>query len=142
MGKLSSEEIAHLGMIQGVINRMASNSLALKTLGVTIASAVIALSIGKDDASAFIPAIGLLPIIVFWVLDAKYLRLEKLYRKLYDHVRIGKETEPFSMKVSAFNEDVSSAIRLAFSWSVWWCYASVAIVLIVVIFLLRCNGGA
>lgn len=142
MGNVKSDPIAHMSMIQGVINRMAANSLALKTLSVTIASAVLALSIGKDGTSAFIPAIGLLPIAVFWILDAKYLRLERLYRQLYDHVRLGEETEPFSMKVNVADKNVPSAVRLAFSWSVWWCYASVAIVLIVVILLLRCNGGA
>jgi hypothetical protein len=41
---LSDQQIAHLGMIQGVINRMASNSFALKALAVTIAAAILAIA--------------------------------------------------------------------------------------------------
>lgn len=88
---LSDQQIAHLGMVQGVINRMASNSFALKALAVTIAAAIIAITGTQQDAPASVSYVGLFPVVVFWLMDAKYLRLERLYRKLYDHIRKGED---------------------------------------------------
>ena len=134
---LSENRIAHLGMIQGVINRMASNSFALKALAVTIAAATIALSSAQESAASTAPFAGLLPVIVFWLMDAKYLRLERLYRKLYDHIRTGQEFEAFGMDASQFSSKVSSTLRIAFSWSVIWFYLAVAAALIAV----TCGGN-
>ncbi len=83
----TERQIAHLAMIQAVIARMASNSFALKSLTVTLCAGVIAL-IGAVSAPSklyLIAAGG--PVLVFGWLDANYLRLERLYRKLYDDVR-------------------------------------------------------
>ena len=142
MAERNEAEIAHLGMIQGVINRMASNSFSLKALAVTIAAAVIALAGTQQNTSPILSFAGLLPVLVFWLLDAKYLRLEKLYRELFDHVRKGGEIEPFSMRTQAFDKQVPWTIQIAFSWSVVWFYTAVALVLIVVACLSRCNVGS
>ena len=133
--ELSDNQVAHLGMIQGVINRMASNSFALKALAVTIAAAIIAITGTQQNAPVLASFVGLFPVVVFWLMDAKYLRLEKLYRKLYDHVRKGKEWETFSMNVTTFNDDVSPTLRIAISWSVIWFYLAVAVALLVVSYL-------
>ncbi len=129
---LSDQQIAHLGMIQGVINRMASNSFALKALAVTIAAAIIAITGTQQDASASVSYVGLFPVVVFWLIDAKYLRLERLYRKLYDHIRSGGEFEAFSMNTTSFNKGVSSTLRIAISWSVIWFYLAVTAALVAV----------
>ena len=130
--ELSDQQIAHLGMIQGVINRMASNSFALKALSVTIAAAIIAITGTQQNAPASISYVGLFPIVVFWLMDAKYLRLERLYRKLYDHIRKGENFEMFSMNTMSFNKDVSSTLQIAISWSVIWFYLAVATALIAI----------
>jgi len=88
--------IAHLNMLQGVINRMASSSFALKALAVMIAAAVIALASTQQFGRPILPVAGLLPVVVFWLMDAQYLRLEKLYRALYDDVRKGGKVEAYS----------------------------------------------
>ena len=129
---LTENHIAHLGMIQGVINRMASNSFALKALAVTIAAAIIAITGTQQNTTASTSYLGLLPVIVFWLMDAKYLRLERLYRKLYDHIRKSEEFEAFSMNVTQFDNEVSSTLRIAFSWSVIWFYLAVSAALIAV----------
>ena len=69
-------------------------------------------------------------VLIFWLLDAKYLRLERLYRKLYDHIRMNNDFDAFSMKTSDFEKDVSSPLRIAFSWSVIWFYVSAAMALV------------
>lgn len=129
---LSDQQIAHLGMVQGVINRMASNSFALKALAVTIAAAIIAITGTQQDAPASVSYVGLFPVVVFWLMDAKYLRLERLYRKLYDHIRKGEDFEAFSMSTTSFDEGVSSTLRIAVSWSVIWFYLAVAAALVAV----------
>ena len=127
---LSDQQISHLGMIQGIINRMASNSFALKALAVTISAAIIAIAGTQKNAPALSAFFGLFPVVVFWLMDAQYLRLERLYRKLYDHIRKGEECEPFDMNATKFNNDVSSTLRIAISWSVIWFYLAVSIALL------------
>ena len=86
-------------MIQGVINRMASNSFMLKGWAVTLVAGIFALAAKDADKLYFI--ISYVPIFVFWGLDAFYLRQERLYRRLYDKVRNQAEAEiDFSMNAN------------------------------------------
>lgn len=128
----TERQIAHLAMIQAVIARMASNSFALKTLTVTLCAGVIALvgAVQKPSLLYVLAAIG--PVIMFGWLDAKYLRLERLYRKLYDEVRRGVEMEPFDMRVDRYDADVAPVSRIALSWSVNAVYSTLLAVLILV----------
>ena len=66
--KHSEKYIAHLGMIQGVINRMASNSFALKALAITISAAMIAITGTHQGAPTLISYVGVFPVVVFWLL--------------------------------------------------------------------------
>ena len=131
----SENYIAHLGMIQGVINRMASNSFALKALAVTISAAMIAITGTHQGAPTLISYVGVFPVVVFWLLDANYLRLERLYRDLYDHIRECKDFEVFSMNTTELNSSRPKTLRTAFSWSVIWVYLVLAATLIAVLWL-------
>jgi hypothetical protein len=77
-------KIAHLGFIQGVINRMGANSFLLKGWSITLVAAVFALS-SKDSDQRFV-LLAYFPVIVFWILDAYFLHQERLFRKLYEKV--------------------------------------------------------
>lgn len=93
------ERIRHLEMIQSVISRMANNSFLLKGWAVALAAGVFALS-AKDSNKCFF-LIAYIPILIFWGLDAYYLMQEKLYRALYDKVRVMSEGKvDFSMKAT------------------------------------------
>jgi|WetSurMetagenome_2_1015567.scaffolds.fasta_scaffold40048_2 hypothetical protein len=76
--------IAHLGFIQGAINRMASNSFLLKGWTITIFTALFAFA-AKDTKVEFV-YICYPPVFIFWWLDAFFLYQERLFRKLYDQV--------------------------------------------------------
>lgn len=94
-------KLKHLELIQGVINRMASNSFRLKEWGVVLVSAILILAAREDSGE--VALIGLVPVLVFWGLDAYFLRQERLYRALYDHVRMLDPHEiEFSMKTDTF----------------------------------------
>lgn len=118
MEKAVELKIAHLAMLQAVIARMAGNSFALKTLSVTIATGVVALVGALRDPDRLYLLAGLLPVLVFWWMDASYLQLERQYRELYDKVRTDADVPMLSMNASKYRAVVPSVARTALSWSV------------------------
>ena len=89
----------HLEMIQGIINRISNNSFLLKGWAVTLVAGIFALANKDSDKTYFL--IAYVPIIVFWGLDAYYLRQERLFRKLYNKICSVAEFEiNFSMDIS------------------------------------------
>lgn len=125
------EKIAHLGFIQGVINRMGSNSFLVKGWTVALVAAIFALA-SKDSRSTFV-YIALFPIIVFWLLDAYYLREEKLFRKLYEGVAGGAiKSDDFTMNTTAFNREVPPLWRAVFTPTVLPFYLLIILILTIV----------
>ena len=111
MGNGAETKIAHLQMIQAVITRLAGNSFRVKGWTVTLVTALFALA--AVDANRFFVYVAYLPAIMFWVLDAYFLRQERLFRKLYDHVREAKDgTVDFSMNTHPF--------KVGTTWSIAW----------------------
>lgn len=87
----------HLEMIQGVIDRMGGNSFLLKGWAVTLLVGLLALDISKSGVSCV--KIAYLPILLFWILDGYFLYQERLFRRLYDSVRVRDEAHiDFLMK--------------------------------------------
>jgi hypothetical protein len=105
---------SHLEMIQGIVNRLSQNSFLLKGWSVILISALFALSAqNKNQAFVFL---AYLPLFVFWFLDAYFLCQERLFRALYDKVRLMKESDiDFCMDTSAFNIKNCTYRRVFFS---------------------------
>lgn len=59
----NESKLKHLEMIQGIINRMASNSFALKGWAVTLVAGIFALASKDTDKIYFL--IAYVPIVVF-----------------------------------------------------------------------------
>ena len=94
-------QLKHLEFVQGVINRLSTNSFLLKGWSVVLVSALFALS-AADNRPAFV-FLAYIPAIVFWGLDGFFLWQEKLYRELYNHVRQQKDEDvDFSMDTNPF----------------------------------------
>ncbi|MCY3777982.1 MAG: hypothetical protein OXH11_18550 [Candidatus Aminicenantes bacterium] len=111
MGNDAEARIAHLQMVQAVVTRMAANSFMVKGWSVTLVAALFALA--AVDANRFFVYVAYLPAVMFWALDAYFLRQERLLRQLYDHVReAGDRTIDFSMNTRPFN--------VGTTWSVAW----------------------
>lgn len=108
-----ADKLKHLEMIQSVVNRLASNSFRIKGWCVVLVAALLAL--GAREGSFEIVLVAVVPVLVFWGLDGYYLSRERLFRKLYDSVRIEDETD-FSMEV----KDLRKTGRF---WSRDWCSA-------------------
>lgn len=119
----------HLDLIQGIINRMSSNSFMLKGWTVTLVAGIFVLS-GKDTDQLYF-LVAYIPVLVFWYLDSYYLLQERLYRSLYEKVR---KTEEISIDFSliATSEEFSSCknsyYSCLFSKTELWFYLPLAIV--------------
>ena len=97
-------KLKHLELIQGVINRLAGNSFYIKGWAVVLLSALLVLVVREDRGE--LSLLGLLPVLVFWGLDAYFLWQERLFRALYDRVRLIDEAEiDFSMDVGVVRAD-------------------------------------
>lgn len=111
---MEDNKAAHLGFIQGVINRMGNNSFLLKGWSVSLVVALFALSASGSDKT-FIH-IAFFPVLVFWVLDAFFLYQEKLFIELYREVAEGGiSSDKFTLSTSAVKPKTPSMIKLAFT---------------------------
>ena len=72
----------HLTIMQDVIRRMAENSRSCKVWCVTLVSAILVLSAQTGNVQHAL--IALVPALLFLVLDAYYLALERGFRNAYD----------------------------------------------------------
>ena len=124
-------KIKHLEFIQGVINRLATNSFQMKGWSVVLVAAILVLLAREDRLDAAF--IALLPIVVFWGLDGYFLWQERLYRALYDHARTLEEAQiDFAMNVTPF--------RTGYRRS--WIGATLSITLVLFYGILAATGGA
>ena len=124
----------HMDYIQSAITRMASNSFYLKGWNVTIIAAIVALSIKESDWRIY--ACALLLNIVFWFLDAYYLKQEKLFRELYRKISAMSDDAAinFSMDTREFKQNVPCVPSImAKNISITPLYLSISVVLIILI---------
>lgn len=88
---MEEKKLKHLEFIQGVITRMNSNSFNIKTWMITIIAAFLAMYANSSNANYLIVASA--PTLVFWLLDAYYLAMERQYRNLYNEVMRSDSTD-------------------------------------------------
>jgi len=111
---LDEKKQFHLEMIQGVINRIAHNSFLIKGWTVLLISSLFALA--ANNSNKYFLYLAYFPAISFWILDGYYLWQEKLFRALFDHVRLLKENDiDYSMNTSFVKERVAPWERVIFS---------------------------
>ena len=93
---------AHLQTLQGVINRMATNSASCKTWCITIASAILVVM--ADNEKGDFMVVALVPVALFLMLDAYYLHLERCfiggYNAFLGHVHAGTAADHDLFKIS------------------------------------------
>ena len=100
------KQLKHLEMIQGVINRLSTNSFLLKGWSVILVSALFALAASNKEP--LIVGLAFLPAFAFWVLDGYFLWQERLFRRLYDTVREKDEKDiNFDMKTPKKDKEIT-----------------------------------
>ena len=129
-------KIAHLEMIQAVVTRMAGNSFLIKGWSVTLVAALFALA--AANTNELFVYLAYFPAFMFWALDAYFLRQERLFRKLYDHVRgVENERVEFSMNTHPFDKDVSGTWSVAWSHTLRLFHGTITATIIVVMLVIR-----
>lgn len=122
----------HLEFIQLTVVRLAANSFLIKGWTVTLVAALFALS--AKDANNHYLVLAFFPIPVFWVLDGYFLWQERLFRALYDEIRVVDEHKiDYSMNTSRFIAGRNTWIRSVFSKTLIIFYVLLIFVLILVI---------
>ncbi len=92
----SSDAVKHLELIQGVVGRLANEAALIRGWALTVSAAFFGFA--AQSRSWRVAAVGMLPVIAFWGLNAYYLRAERQYRCLFDRVRRRDQAvEAFSM---------------------------------------------
>lgn len=128
-GKMDSKAF-HLGLVQGIINRMAGNSFLLKGWSVTLTAAILTLT--PDALNKHYSVVIYLPIILFWLLDAYYFYNEKLFRNLYDLiVEDASGIIIFSLKPDLAKSKTGCLGKHFFSWSVLMFHGLIALLVLV-----------
>lgn len=124
-----------IDLIQSVINRLAHNSFLLKGWTITIIVAVLAFTkdtLVTNDITYF-SLILLIPLVVFWYLDAFFLHKEKCYIKLYNWVvkkRLKTKEYQYNLNYKRFEKDVDSIGKIMRSETLLTFYGITALILI------------
>jgi len=124
-------KIRHLEMLQSVITRMNNNSFLLKGWTVTIIVALLAFANTKEMNSKFI-IIGIIPTLIFMFLDCFFLRQERLFRFLYNDVRLSDENFfNFTMDTKKYKKRKKAKYwRVFFSVTIWTCYIPIVAIIL------------
>jgi hypothetical protein len=124
-------KIRHLELIQAAINRMAGNSFLIKGWCITLVSALLGLA-AKDNDKKFIIVV-VFPALMFWLLDAYFLRQERLFRQKYKEItKSTDEFTDFSMDISTMERQVDSWLRVAFSKTLFLFYGSMLSAILII----------
>ncbi len=114
--------IEELKILQGIINRMAQNSLECKKWTLALAVGVLSLKIEAISNSYGLCVLGVL-LACFYLLDAYYLTQERLFREQYQWLvknRLKTDERLFEVfflliKLAGVRYTYAPCVRLAFS---------------------------
>lgn len=138
---MGPKRIKHLELIQNIITRMNNNSFQIKNWSVITISAIFTILISQKNF--YFLLVTLLPISLFWFLDAYYLMQERKFRGLYNKVLHGdKDLKLFEMNTNSFNGNQYRYCKALISKTIWNFYITMIIIIIVLLFcLIQIKGG-
>jgi|SRR5579885_753722 len=137
--KIADLRTKHLEMLQGVISRVAGQSATLKNYCITLTTAICGFAITLQKPN--VALLALLPVTIFALLDAQYLRLERRFRGLFDQVRLENWGIVPNFEINSKSAPAVSYWRALGSWSVFIFYAPLALAVVIVVLIARCSYG-
>jgi hypothetical protein len=121
--------------VQKIITRMGTNSFLIKGWSVTLVVASLLIK-----GTPYHHFVAFVPWVVFWFLDAYFLRLEKLYRVYYDWLikhRLTNEENLLDMHCGRleerFGKEVPCLVQTAFSKTLRVFYGILGFIIIMFI---------
>lgn len=107
--EFTEDERKHLEFVQAVVARLAGDSARVKGWSITVSVAAFGFAAGGTEP--WLAFFGLIAVLAFALLDAYYLREERLFRKLF--TAIGRrEVPPYSMDKNRFRSNPGAAADL------------------------------
>jgi hypothetical protein len=129
--KAAELQVKHLEMIQAIIARVATYGATLKNFCITLITAVCGFAIALHRP--IVALLALLPIIIFALLDAQFLRVERRFCGLFD--TLAQEKWGVSPK---FTINLGAAPAVSYwpvlvSWSILIYYVPLALAVTAVV---------
>lgn len=87
--------LKHLDYIQSIVARMSHSSTQAKSWLLPVVTATFGYAL--TQRSGTVALLGIAAILLFWYMDASYLRQERAYRRLYNAVVAGKKIPELSL---------------------------------------------
>lgn len=141
--KLEEKLHKEIDLIQDCIKRMANNSFLLKGWAISLIGIIVALA-DKEINKIFLGVVTLIIAIIFWILDAYFLRIERMYRKMYDWVineRIaGRESCLYNLNPYRFEKDVGNLLKVMFSYTLALFYGLMLLIIVLFLFIYFYNN--
>lgn len=128
--KIADLRLKYLEMVQAIITRIANYNATLKNYCITLTTAICGFAITLNRP--YVTVLALLPIIVFALLDAQYLRIERRFRALYDRVRQEDWNTIPNFEINLGAASPLGFFTVFFSWSIWSFYLPLAVGVIAV----------
>jgi hypothetical protein len=132
-GALAQLRLGHLGMIQGIVGRLAGFSATVKNFSVTLAAAAVAVNLAQDQKGLLWIALG--AVVLLLAIDTYYLAQERAFRELYDDIAGRSLDDADNLRIERPGLNVA---RAAASFSIWGFYPPQ---LVVVVLLLVYKGS-
>lgn len=114
-GDHAGHRIRHLEMIQGVVARMSTSSTLVKRFAVLVTAAAVSFAKLAGEPSILLLSTAI--VLIFALLDAGYLGIERSFRALYDDVRSEPPDAPPDFRMSRTRQ-FGRFFGAAASWSV------------------------
>lgn len=118
---MTESELKHLDYIQSTISRIAGNQFQIKGWSITLSTALLTIF-----ANSFVTAegpnplyllIAVFPTIIFWIIDSRFLALERRLRKIYMDVAEHNEIiKPFDIPIELYTKGKYSTLRCMFTF--------------------------
>jgi hypothetical protein len=116
---LEPNRVKHLELLQAVISRLGNDSFLVKGWAVTVAGAFVGVALSSEKWQLALAS--LITTFCFWGLDTYFLRTERLFRALYDHVA-GENVAVAPFFMSATGPRFIEIVKVGESKDVvsWW----------------------
>lgn len=122
-------------LVQSIIERMGNNSFFIKGAAITLVAASILI-----EGNLYHYFVAFLPWLMFWYLDAYFLRVERLYRKLYGWLIANRlVSDSYLLDIDRksledrFGKTVNSQLKTMFSKTLIVFYGLLLILIILLI---------
>ena len=131
----TEKAVENLKITHSVINRLGRNSFLVKSWSMIIIVAAMVLIAKHEVENPYFALALILPVMGFWILNGYFLWQERLFRKVYDEVRVQSDTD-FKMDLLKHKDKPKCSWVSAIFSVTFVIFYSIEIAFIVFVFLI------